>query len=238
MDDDSTYSDAVGAKAAVFHRWGDYDSAIKYYDIAVSLNSTNPFFLNDRGSALLSLGDDVEAEKNLRESLLLLPGFVDALNGLANVYSYRQDYQNELQYRQAVLVVEPQNIEAMVGVGNALLGMGSYVESIRQYDLVLLQDSTNVNALIGLGNAHFEVNEYSSALEFYDSALNLDPQNVNAMRGSSLVHLHMGNIDESVRLNQESNESRTKSIKSCKSKNPKLGKECLHLVCTRSNLGE
>ena len=206
LDDDSTYSDAVGAKAAVFHRWGDYDSAIKYYDIAISLNSTNPFFLNDRGSALLSLGDDVEAEKSLNASLSLFPGFVDALNGLANVYSYRQDYQNELQYRQAVLIVDPQNIEAMIGVGNALLAMGNYVESVRQYDLALLQDSTNVNVLIGLGNAHFEMSEYSSALEFYDSALDLDPQNVNAMRGSSLAHLHMGNVDDSVRLNQQSNE--------------------------------
>ena len=206
LDDDSTYSDAIGAKAAVFHRWGDYDSAIKYYDTAISLNSTNPFFLNDRGSALLSLGDDVEAEKSLKESLLLLPGFVDALNGLANVYSYRQDYQNEFQYRQAVLVVAPQNVEAMIGVGNALLGMENYVESVRYYNLALLHDSTSVNAMTGLGNAHFEMSEYSSALEFYDSALDLDPQNINAMRGSSLTHLHMGNVDESVRINQQSKE--------------------------------
>ena len=207
LDEDPSYSDAVGAKAAVFHRWGDYDSAIKYYDIAISLNSTNPFFLNDRGSALLSLGNDLEAEKSLNKSLSLLPGFVDALNGLANVYSYRQDYQSELQYRQAVLVVEPKNIEAMIGVGNALLGMGNYVESIRQYDFVLLQDSTNVNAMIGLGNVHLEMNDYSTALEFYHSALNLDPQNVNAMRGSSITHLHMGNIEESVNLDQQSKKS-------------------------------
>ena len=207
LDEDPIYSDAIGAKAAVFHRWGDYDSAIKYYDIAISLNSTNPFFLNDRGSALLSLGDDLAAEKSLKKSLSLLPGFVDALNGLANVYSYRQDYQSELQYRQAVLVVEPQNVEAMIGVGNALLGMGNYVESVRQYDSVLLQDSTNVNAMIGLGNAHFEMNDYSAASEFYDSALNLDPQNINAMRGSSMTHLHMGNIEESVKIDQQSKKS-------------------------------
>ena len=42
LDDDPTFSDAVGAKAAVFHRWGDYETAIKYYDVAISLNSTNP----------------------------------------------------------------------------------------------------------------------------------------------------------------------------------------------------
>ena len=73
---------------------------------------------------MLSLGNDVSAENNLKKSLLLNPGFADALNGLANVYSYRQDYQNELRYRQAVLVVDPQNTEAMVGAGQRLLGNG------------------------------------------------------------------------------------------------------------------
>ena len=45
------------------------------------------FSLSDKGNALLSIGFDNDAEQYLYNALELLPTHVDALNGLANVYS-------------------------------------------------------------------------------------------------------------------------------------------------------
>ena len=88
-------------------------------------------------------------------------------------------------------------------LGNAFLGMGKHADSIRQYDAVLLIDPANVNAMNGLGNLYLEMNDYLSALDSYRMALSLDPQNPNAMRGSSIAHLYLGNVSESVELDQQ-----------------------------------
>ena len=41
---DPNYSDAIAGKGAIHHRMGDFSTAIEYYDIAIAINATNPFF--------------------------------------------------------------------------------------------------------------------------------------------------------------------------------------------------
>jgi len=193
LEDEPLYSDAIAAKGAIFHRMGDYSTALDYYDKAISINSTNPFFLSDKGSALLAIGLDTEAENFLKRSLEILPDNIDALNGIANIESFRKNYDKELVYRTSVLIVDPDNQEAHIGKGNAYAGLKNYEDAILQYNNALKINPHNIQATIGISNSLLELGNYNDALIQYDKVLSIEPENTNALRGKSLTYVHMGN---------------------------------------------
>lgn len=197
---DPLYSDAIAAKGAIFHRMGDYSTALDYYDKAIAINSTNPFFLSDKGNALLAIGLDADAENVLKRSLEILPDNIDALNGIANVQSIRKDYDQELIYRTSVLIIEPDNQEAYVGKGNAYVGLKNYDDAILQYNNALEINPRNIHAIIGVANSFLEIGNYDDALNQYDKALSIDPENTNALRGKSLTYIQMGNHELATKI--------------------------------------
>lgn len=193
LENDPHYSDAIAAKGAVFHRMGDYSTALDYYDKAIAINSTNPFFLSDKGSALLAIGLDTDAENFLKRSLKILPNSIDALNGMANIQSFRKNYDQELIYRTSVLIIDPSNQEAYIGKGNAYLGLKNYETAILQYNKALEINPHNIHAIIGIGNSLLELKNYDDALNQYDKVLSIQPDNANALRGKSITYVQMGN---------------------------------------------
>ena len=192
---DPLYSDAVAAKGAVFHRMGDYSTALNYYDKAIAINSTNPFFLSDKGSALLALGLDVDAEKFLKISLEILPYNVDALNGMANIQSLRKNYDQELIYCTSVLIIDPSNQEAHIGKGNAYAGLKNYETAILEYGSALEINPYSINAIVGIANSLLDLGNSDDALKQYDKALAIESDNTNALRGKSLAYIHMGDYE-------------------------------------------
>lgn len=204
LNEDPQYANALGGKAAVFHRQGNHDLALEYYDKAIAINSTNPYFLSDKGNLLLSMGNDKGAEYNLKKSLELFPDFADALNGMANVYSYRHNYDKELLYRYSVLITHPDDQEALIGIANVYYGLKNYDLALKQYDAVLKINAKNVNALIGKGNTYVELREYEKAITHYTKALNIDPNNSNALKGSSIAYLKIGQYEKATRLDKKS----------------------------------
>lgn len=193
LENDPLYSDAIAAKGAVFHRMGDYSTALDYYDKAILINSTNPFFLSDKGSALLAIGLDTDAENFLKRSLKILPNNIDALNGMANIQSFRKNYDQELIYRTSVLIIDPNNQEAYIGKGNAYVGLKDYEIAILQYNNALEINPHNIHAIIGIGNSLLELKNYDDALNQYDKVLSIQPENTNALRGKSITYVQMGN---------------------------------------------
>ncbi|MDH3341293.1 MAG: tetratricopeptide repeat protein [Nitrosopumilus sp.] len=189
---DPTFSDAIAGKGAIFHRMGDFSTAIEYYDKAIVLNSTNPYFLSDKGNALLAIGLGDEAEYHLLEALDILPTHIDALNGIANVYSYQKNYEKELVYRTSAVIVEPDNQEALVGMGNSYAGLKDYDNATLYYDKALNHNPQNIDAIIGKGNVFLKIKDYDSALLQYDKALFIDSVNINALQGKSQVYVDLG----------------------------------------------
>jgi len=197
---DPLYSDAIAAKGAIFHRMGDYSTALNYYDKAIAINSTNPFFLSDKGGALLALGLDIDAEDFLKRSLQILPHNIDALNAMANIQSLRHNYDQELIYRTSVLIIDPNNQEAYIGKGNAYAGLKNYETAILQYNNVLEINPRNINAIIGIANSFLGLGFYNDALKQYDDALAIEPENTNALRGKSLVYVQIGNYESATKI--------------------------------------
>jgi len=182
---------------------GDFSTAIEYYNTAIALNSTNPYFLSDKGNALLAIGLDNEAEQYLKESLDILPTHVDALNGIANVYSFQRNYEKELVYRTSAVIIEQDNQEALVGIGNSYAGLKDYENAILYYDKALNLNPQNVNVMIGKGNVFLILKDYDNAISQYDRALFIDPDNINALQGKSQSYVSLGENEKAVAIHQQ-----------------------------------
>ncbi len=141
---------------------------------------------------MLALGLDIQAEQHLNDALDVLPTHIDALNGIANVYSHQRNYEKEIVYRTSALIIEPDNQEALIGMGNAYLGLKDYDNAVLFYDKAMNVNPQNVNVLIGKGNVFLKIKDYDSALLQYDKALFIDPVNVNALQGKSQVFVNLG----------------------------------------------
>lgn len=200
---DPDYSGAIAGKGAVFYRMSDFSTAIDYYDKTIAINSTNPYFLSDKGIALLAIGLDSQAEKYLNDALDILPTHIDALNGIANVYSHQRNYEKELVYRTSALIVEPANQETLVGMGNAHFGLKDYDNALLFYDKAMSINPQNVNVLIGKGNVFLQIKDYDSALLQYNKALFIDPVNVNALQGKSQVFVSLGENEIAAEIYQQ-----------------------------------
>ena len=200
---DKDYADAIGAKGAVHHRLGNYEKALEFYDLAISIEPRNHYFLNDRGNALLSLGKDVEAEKDLKKSLEIFPEFIDSLNGMANIHSFRQNFEKEIEYRKVVLILEPENNEALTGAANAFMSLKNYEKAEQYYDKVLEINPNYINAIIGKANLMAELKQNNKALEYYESALMLEPNNKNALKGKSIVLVNLAQYEEAIKINEK-----------------------------------
>ena len=137
------------------------------------------------------------------DSLEILPDNTDALNGLANVYSYKRDYDKEILYRSSILILQPDNQEAMIGIANANVGLKRFDEAVLQYDKVLDINKVNVNAIIGKGNAYLYLKEYEKSLEQYDHSLIIHPDNINALRGKSITYVNLGEYEKAVQLDKQ-----------------------------------
>ena len=149
------------------------------------------------------MGQHVQAEKFLKKSLEILPNNIDALNGLANVYSYTKDHEKDVMYRTAVLIIQPDNQEALVGIANSYTSLKKFDEAIKQYDAVLEINQLNVNAIIGKGNVFMDLRKYEKALTYYEYAQSIDSDNVNALRGKSLAYVNLGEYEEAKKLDDE-----------------------------------
>ncbi len=181
------------------HRQGNYDAALSYYDKALMQEPSNYLIRGDKGNLLVRLGNYDAGEKLLFDSLERFPAqlkteHIDTLQGIANIYSHRGDYENDLHYRNKVLEIEPDNVEAIIGIGNVYTeGFLEFQKGLEFYDKALKIEPNNINAIIGKGNAYLGLKMYDEALDSYEKALELDPDNRNALNGRSNVVVDMMN---------------------------------------------
>ncbi|MDH3852856.1 MAG: tetratricopeptide repeat protein [Nitrosopumilus sp.] len=180
---DPDYANAIGGKAASYHKLGDYDKAIFFYDKAISLEPDNLYFLGDRANLLVTLERIDEAIVEFEKILSAAPFHFGALNGIANAYAYIQNYEKELFYRDQVLKIDFRNIDALVGKGNAYAGLQKYDYALEYYEKALEFESDNVNAINGKANVYVDLCDIDSALQLYNKTLEIDLENQNAKNG-------------------------------------------------------
>ncbi len=136
---DPNFADAHNNIGKVHAQLGNWDKAIEEYREALS----NPFYRTPElarynlGEALLEKGDNVNAVKELHETVRIQPNFVPALDkyGIA-LYRMNRNQEAIKRFKQAIEAV-PEFIDPHLNLGIVYMKLNKKSEAIEEFKFVL-----------------------------------------------------------------------------------------------------
>jgi len=126
---------------------GNYENAIKYYDKALEINSTDINVLYNKALALDSLGRHDEAVSYYDKVLAIKPNDTDSLNNKGLDLDVLGKHDEAISYYDKVLSINPTDADALYNKGLALDNLGKHDQAILFYKQVLDINPKDTGAL-------------------------------------------------------------------------------------------
>jgi tetratricopeptide (TPR) repeat protein/lipopolysaccharide biosynthesis glycosyltransferase len=177
-------------------RRGDHLAARQYFEAAVAVAPENLAAAVEIGTTLRELDQLDEAEARYRAVLDHAPGYVAALNGLAELAQRRGDTFAALDWFERAAVADPGNPIAQFHVGRTLLSLGRVDEAEMQFRRVVEDSPGHPGALTYLAQIARQRGDLSAALAFYERAASSDPSRVIVQIGMAGTLRDLARFDE------------------------------------------
>jgi tetratricopeptide (TPR) repeat protein len=159
----------------------DYKSSIEAFTKAINAQPKNQNFYTMRGTAFEDMGNDVEAEKDFRKTLELLPNdFVSAYR-LGMVYFRKKDFENAIKWLK-------------ISYENAADGDLDHLGLGKNNILFVAKKLIAGN----LGNFLTQVKRYEEGFIYLDAAIKLDPNYPNPYMAKGGALAQMGRVKEGI----------------------------------------
>lgn len=178
----------INPDAMVFSQQGmdkyqqqDYAGSVTAFTKAINAQPTNQNFYTMRGTAYEDMGNDIEAEKDFKKTLELLPNDFLAAYRLGMVYSRKKDFESAVKQ----LKVSHQNHP---GVNLEHIGIGK--------NNILFIDNKVVSG--NLGNFLTQLKRYEEGIKYLDEAIKIDPNYANALLTKGLALAQSGRPQEGI----------------------------------------
>ncbi|TLY93797.1 MAG: tetratricopeptide repeat protein [Gammaproteobacteria bacterium] len=133
------------------------------------------------------LGDDVEAERRLNETLALAPGYAAARYDLARLLNGYQRIEEMLPHVERLLVCDPGNIDCLNLKAEGLRYIGRGDEALALMEQVTANHPDEEQSWIVYGTLLRELGEQARAIETFRRALAVRP-------GSSFAYSSLANL--------------------------------------------
>jgi len=135
---------------------------------AISLDSEDPFTLNNMGKLLMLQGRIDEALKYLEKALSVKPDYAFAHYNMGKVYRERKEYASAIWHFFFSLKYEPDDVYAMNSLGRTFLLAGLPEQARDTFEKVLREkDAADPYAIFGLGETYEALEELEKALASY-----------------------------------------------------------------------
>ena len=133
------------------------------------------------------LGDDVEAERRLNETLALAPGYAAARYDLARLLNGYQRIEEMLPHVERLLICDPGNIDCLNLKAEGLRYIGRGDEALALMEQVTANHPDEEQSWIVYGTLLRELGEQARAIETFRRALAVRP-------GSSFAYSSLANL--------------------------------------------
>src|SRR5256885_2039011 len=130
-----------------FFDQGNYASAIKYYDKALILNSTDIYALYNKALALDNLGRLDEAITYYQKVLEITPNDTDSLSNTGLAYYNLGEPAKAITYYDKVLSINPDDADALYNKGLALEKLGAKSNATSYFKKVIAVNPSDAGAL-------------------------------------------------------------------------------------------
>jgi len=159
----------------------DYSGAIIEFSKAIKAQPTNQNFYRTRGYVYEDLGNDIEAEKDFRKTLKLVPNDYVAAYRLGMVYFRKKDFDNAIKWLK-------------LSYENAPDGDFEYLNFGKNNHQFVAKKIIAGN----LGNFLTQVKKYEESLKYLDEAIELDPNYPNPYFAKGFALSEIGKVKEAI----------------------------------------
>lgn len=167
----------------VLARGGDFEKALKHYDLATRCDDEAEQFKLEynRGLALMALGRNAEAEHAFLASINLHPYYVLPYYNLGKLAAQRGDLPRAERYFRQAIAVDPDNAHSYCVAGHHLrLFAGSEEqkrEALKMLNQCVDKDPGNANWRAELALVLMDLGHRRSAVQELRTALSIEPDN-------------------------------------------------------------
>ena len=144
------------------------------------------------------MGRLIDAEKALKQFLVIAPDNFDANHLLAVIYASQDKHSDALEYYKKALIIRPSDAHALSNWGSSLSALGQNQEAFRQLQRALEIDPNNHDCWYNAGNVLCDLRKYEEALIYYGQAIKLNPQYYQAHNNYGKTLFDMGSNADSL----------------------------------------
>ena len=139
------------------------DQALKLYQEAVALDSSNMNAKVNLGIVNIEMGNFDDAEKVLLQVYQADSGNFEACNNLGSVYRSKKDYPQAIKFYQNALRLQPKNDAVRANLAASYADAGQYKNARAAYIDVLKQNDSNYQVYIELAKVCISLQDNASA---------------------------------------------------------------------------
>jgi tetratricopeptide (TPR) repeat protein len=182
---------AYNNRGNAYSQKGNYDRAIKDYDLAIQINPTYAKPYNNRGVAYQNKGDYNKAIRDFDVAIKLSPDYAYALANRAETFQIMHDYERALRDYDNAIRADPNLKEIWNGRCWARAIIGQLHAALTDCNRAL-SIRPNAATYDSRGLTYLKLGQYDLAIEDYSSALRLDPRLADALYGRGIAKLKKG----------------------------------------------
>ncbi|HXE27508.1 MAG TPA: tetratricopeptide repeat protein [Stellaceae bacterium] len=195
---DPRHADSLHLLGVLAYQRGEPQSAIDFIGQAIAINDAVPFFHNNRGLALVALGQIGEASVHYERALALKADYVEALSNLGNLRLMQGRAEDAIGLHKRALAHNPDYADGQMNLGNALREQGKLDEAVTRYERAIALRPDYAEALSNLGNALHDLGKLAEARASYERALALRPDFAEALGNLGNVLHETGDLEAAV----------------------------------------
>lgn len=184
--------------AILYYRLGMHADAVKYYDMAISINPTEKVYYNNKLDALRKAGSDPQRlEEALKAVCDHWPDDADAHNSLGVFYHDQGDYRSAIVAYIRAIDLNPAKAVFFENRGLAYSYLGELDNCERDY-LQSLKLNENDAILNKLGILYYRRKDYVNAIQYYEKAIALHDSDPVYYENLGLAYEESRKEDEAV----------------------------------------
>jgi len=181
-----------------FHDRNALQTAVRFYQQAITLNPSLSAAYNDLGTAYQSQGKTQEALLWYQKAISVNPSFVEAFYNLGNAYLDQKAWEEAKFYSRKAAELDPSLAEAHYNVGIAYYQQDRLEEAMACWQKAVQLKPDYVQALMNLATAFIRTKQIEEAIITLQKALTLDPDQAFPWVNLGNIHKEKGEIEEAV----------------------------------------
>lgn len=177
---------------------GDLSSAIRFYTEAISLDDSIFQAYYQRAIALVGLGREADAEKDLKRVLVLEPGFARAYRSLGQILLDRGQTEEAKDHFKKALALDEKLSGVRLHYASALLKTGEHERAAEELRTVIQRGEASALTYALLGVAEERLGKPGEAFENYSRAIEMNPNEATAREGRARFYEARGDLAKAI----------------------------------------